>query len=221
MFDYQAGEKYRLTLIMVGVAGLVAGIFIALLLMPSPESSGRRHKGGGQSAKVMTNPDITGRRDGGMGFGSPDPSAIAAATAPGQTPGQNPQVSYVDRAAAHQFMVGWLPRVWDLSATTAAASQSEALRYMTPDCAAAYQRNVWTQDLARQVQESGLQSSFEIRDMQISEPQADGSVIIKVKGAQSLGSGGKNKTREVNLEYLMKQTPQGPRIAGISDSASR
>src|SRR5262249_48694572 len=125
MFDYQAGEKYRLTLIMVGVAGLIAGMFIVLLLMPSPEPSARRHGGGGMSERVMTNPDITGHREGGSSFGSPAQSTGGAEQQAGSMPSG---AAYVDRAAAQQFMSAWLPRVWDLSAGSAASNQAEALR---------------------------------------------------------------------------------------------
>jgi hypothetical protein len=41
MFDYQAGEKYKLTLIMVGFAGLMAGMLFTLVLMPQQESPRR------------------------------------------------------------------------------------------------------------------------------------------------------------------------------------
>lgn len=37
MFDYQAGEKYKLTLIMVGFAGLMAGMLFTMLVMPQPD----------------------------------------------------------------------------------------------------------------------------------------------------------------------------------------
>ncbi len=37
MFDYQAGEKYKLTLIMVAIAGLMAGAFFTILFSAGPE----------------------------------------------------------------------------------------------------------------------------------------------------------------------------------------
>jgi hypothetical protein len=222
MFDYQAGEKYKLTLIMVGLAGLIAGMFFTLLLMPSGEAPARhRHGGGGQSQRVMSNPDITGHRDGGFGSSPSNESESGGGGGGGGQSGPGPSASsYIDKSQAQMFMGGWLPQVWDLSASSAAANQAEAMRWMTPDCAAAYQRNVWTPDLAKQVQESGLQSSFRASEINVSDNQSDGSVIVKVKGIQTLGANGKNKQRPVNLEYMLKQTPDGMRIAGISDNAA-
>lgn len=218
MFDYQAGEKYKLTLIMVGIAGLIAGMFFTLLLMPSPEQpQSRKGRGGGMSARVASNPDITGGRSSDGGFGSSAQGQQQEFGQPGATPA--PGVVLVDRSQAQMFMNSWLPRVWDLSAASAVANQTEAMRYMTPDCAAAYQRNIWTPELAKQVHESGLQSSFQIKDINVSENLSDGSVVIKVKGSQTLGVPGKSgRTRDVNLEYMMKQMPDGMKIAGISEA---
>src|SRR5688572_25663276 len=63
MFDYQAGEKYRLTLVMVGVAGLIAGMFFAILLMPTSEAPSRAKRVA--MTRAMTDPDVTGGRGAG------------------------------------------------------------------------------------------------------------------------------------------------------------
>ncbi len=59
MFDYQAGEKYKLTLIMVAIAGVMAGMFFTVLLMPTPEAPQARKR---QHQPWMDNPDVTGGR---------------------------------------------------------------------------------------------------------------------------------------------------------------
>lgn len=219
MFDYQAGEKYKLTLIMVGVAGLLAGMFFTLLLMPAPEPSSARHRNNMVNPRISNDPDITGRRGGYGGAGGEGGEATAggaSAAAPGSAP------ALVDRAQAQVFMNGWLPRVWDLSAQTATVNQEEAIKWMTPECANAYRHNIWTPELAKQVSESGLQSRFQIRDMNVSDNLSDGSVVIKMHGVQTLGVGGKTgRTREVSIEYMMKQTPDGLRIAGISEGGRK
>ena len=74
MFDYQAGEKYKLTLIMVGFAGLMAGMFFTMLLMPTPEPQSHQR----QAPKWASNPDVTGGR-GGPHMPAPIGSAQAAA----------------------------------------------------------------------------------------------------------------------------------------------
>ena len=55
MFDYQAGEKYKLTLIMVALAGMMAGAFFTILLSAGPEPARVR-----PHAAYLDNPDITG-----------------------------------------------------------------------------------------------------------------------------------------------------------------
>lgn len=207
MFDYQAGEKYRLTLIMVGLAGLLAGIFFTILLVPSPEPS---HRSRPQPA-YMRDPDVTGRRE--------MPTAQTAA-APGAAQAMPPSEPIVlaNPMLAKTLVEQWLPYAWDLSAGSAKGSQERALLAMTPDCAAAYQKNIWTPDLAKQIEESGLQSAFKADNITVGDNLADGSVVVYVNGTQTLNVPSKGSTaRQVRLEYMVKMTQEGLRIAGISE----
>ena len=206
MFDYQAGEKYKLTLIMVALAGLMAGIFFSVLLMPAPEPTHRRPQ-----PAYMRHPDVTGRRDDGS---SQAVSSAGAANAAAET--EAPLMA--DPGTAKALVEQWLPLAWDLSAGTAKDSQNKAMQYMTADCAQAYQVNIWTADLAKQIDESGLKSSFRPDHIIAGQNQEDGSVVICVDGVQTLAVPGKgSSTRMVQLEYLVRQTPEGMRIAGISE----
>lgn len=216
MFDYQAGEKYKLTLIMVGIAGLLAGMFFTLLLMPSPDISPARRRAMAYS-RAMSDPDVTGRRASSVPAGAATSmdQGPGAASATGQA-----QVALVNRAQAMEFMQNWLPRVWDLSAQTAATDQEEAIKWMTPDCAAEYRQNIWTADTAKQVSNSGLVSQFHIKTMDISDNLRDGSVVVKVDGTQTLKAPAGEKSKDVKLEYMLKQTADGMRIAGISDAGT-
>src|SRR6202021_3110938 len=58
MFDYQAGEKYKITLIMVALAGLMAGAFFTILLSSSGTEPARTRP----RAAYMDDPDINGGR---------------------------------------------------------------------------------------------------------------------------------------------------------------
>jgi hypothetical protein len=217
MFDYQAGEKYKLTLIMVGVAGIIAGMFFTLLLLPAPDMSTSRHKAMDErTRRILSNPDISGRRDGGM-FGRDGGGGPGAANArDGQQPGPA-GVPLVDRSTAQQFMQNWLPRVWDLSARTAGTNQEEAIKWMTPECAAAYRQNIWSSDIASRISSSALQSEWHTTQMDVSENLQDGSVVVKVEGLQVLEAPTGRKEKPVSLEYMLKQTPDGMRVAGISE----
>ena len=212
MFDYQAGEKYKMTLIMVGVAGLLAGIFMTMLLMPT-ESPASARKNRVAMTPSMSDPDVTGGGRGPSNYGA---SQQAMSQMQGQQ--QQPAPQLVDRGAARVFMENWLPRVWDLGAVTAVQSQEGAISAMTQSCAAAYRQNIWTATLAKQVQESGLRSQFQPQAVDVSENLQDGSVIVKVKGVQVLSAAsGQQKSRQINVEYMVIQTPEGMKIAGISE----
>src|SRR4051812_14463098 len=109
MFDYQAGEKYKLTLIMVGFAGLMAGMLFTMLVMPQPDT---RKKGRPMPA-YMRDPDATGGR--GIGPQSAYAGAQnAAANATGAP--QQPAGELTDPNMALNLVTSWLPVVWDLSA---------------------------------------------------------------------------------------------------------
>lgn len=208
MFDYQAGEKYKLTLIMVGIAGLLAGIFFSMLLMPTEAPASRKRA---QQTRAMSDPDVTGGR------GYAPSQGIVNVIPTGGAP--QPNVQLVDRGTARIWMDTWLPRVWDLGAQSAAQSQEWAIAQMTPECAAAYRQNIWTGALAKQVSESGLQSSFTPSVVDVSENHRDGSVEVKVQGVQVLGAAAGQKQRQIAVTYMLIQTPEGMRVAGISEGA--
>jgi len=225
MFDYQAGEKFKLTLIMVGFAGLMAGMLFTMILMPQSEPPSHR----GKHAK--TDPAGGGVRDAGNAYamaqqrasrylGGGDSQQAAAAQAAPQAAPQSAQGPTTDPTIATNFLETWLPSAWDLNAGTARASQEKAILCMTPECALAYRQNVWTNDLSKQIEDSGLQSTFQPRKVAASQTQPDGSVVVFVEGDQVLQVPGKgSQSKPVKYEYLVKTTSEGLRIAGISEGA--
>ena len=156
MFDYQAGEKYKLTIIMVALAGFMAGVFLTVMLMPTPEPARRR-----AIPAYMRDPDITGRY---AQQSVPASGAAQAMSSPQAVSGVEPQV-------AKTLITQWLPLAWDLSAGTAKSNQEKAMMYMTPECAAAYRQNIWTPDLGKQIDESGLKSNFQAGKIEAGESQ--------------------------------------------------
>lgn len=207
MFDYQAGEKYKLTLIMVAIAGLMAGAFFTCLFSIGPEAPKVRPR-----PAYMDNPDVAGSQP----VSSPQAATYAAQSA---QPQADPAHT-ADPLASLNLIQDWLPLAWDLSAGTAGNSQEKAIQYMTDECAQAYRQNVWTPEVARQIDGSGIKSTFSASRVAASSSQPDGSVVIIVEGKQILDVPNKgSKTRLVKLEYLVKNTPEGLRIAGISEGS--
>lgn len=213
MFDYQAGEKYKLTLIMVGLAGLMAGMFFSFLLLPQSQgdmiASSRRR---GAMKPHMSNPDVTGIAR------TPDGGMAMAQGVPQQAPSGPPPI-FVDPFQAKLFIEKWLPMAWDLSAGTARQSQDSAMTAMTPECQNGYRQSVWTPEIQKQIDECNLQSTFAPSVVHAGNVQADGTVVVTVEGTQKLGVPGKadQRVRQVKMEYLIRGTPEGMRIAGISD----
>jgi hypothetical protein len=210
MFDYQAGEKYKLTLIMVALAGLLGGAFFTVLLMPAPEATPRRR----QTQKWQSNPDATG----GMPINAAPPGA-----GPGGPQGMQSQAAGplpTDPVQARELLeTKFLPLAWDLSAYSARASQGQALQFMTDECKRAYQSNIWTPEIAKQIEESGVQSRFTPRRIDPGPMRQDGSIEVTVEGEQELSVPGKGgRKRPVKVIYLVRQYPDGMKIAGISEA---
>ena len=210
MFDYQAGEKYKLTLIMVGFAGLMAGMLFTLVLMPQQESPRRKKH---HSVNWSTTTEATG---------AGSHSRRSVGSSPQQAAGPEPTVTMVSAADAQNLVTSWIPLAWDLSAGSARGSQEKAIMYMTPDCAAAYKQNVWTPDVAKTIEDAGLQSTFTLEKITPGQPQSDGSIVVFVEGTQVMSVPGKGtQQRSKRLEYLIKSTQEGLRVAGISESGQQ
>jgi hypothetical protein len=212
MFDYQAGEKFKLTLIMVGLAGVMAGMFFTLLLVPTPEPQQARRQ---RPHSGWENPEANGGRGGPSQQGSAPQTAAAPPPAPTAPNAADPNT-------ALSLIQEWLTYAWDLSAGSAKNSQARAMMYMTPDCANAYRQNVFTPEIAQQIEQSGVKSSFRMDRIYAGGNNPDGSVVVFVEGEQVLSVPSKgSKTRSVKLEYMVKKTSDGLRISGISEGGHR
>lgn len=221
MFDYQAGEKYKLTLIMVGIAGLMAGMFFSFLMMPSQEPPHMRPR-----PAYMDDPDVSGRPrvqgDEGGGQAAQAPQAPPEQQAPQEQAEAAQAPDVADPVASLNLVQQWLPLAWDLSAGSAKGSQERAILYMTPECAEAYRKNIWTADISQQIDACGIRSSFKIHRVAAGNNQSDGSIVVNVDGEQILSVPGKgSRARQVKLQYLVRSTADGLRIAGISESGKK
>lgn len=216
MFDYQAGERYKMTLIMVGVAGIMAGVFFTLLLSPTPEPT----KHGRPRPKYADNPDITGRprtpgseqRSGVYDDGTPVPGSAPAGA------GAEPGAGMTDGDKAKDFVHSFIGYAFDLNAASAQQSQSAAMGMMTPDVAQSYRESIWTDEMQKMIPEVGLQSKFTTSKVSLGQTEPDGSVVVFVEGEHTLiVPGGTTKVNRIDMEYLVQSTPQGMRIVGIKD----
>jgi hypothetical protein len=209
MFDYQAGEKYKLTLVMVGVTGIIVGASLTLFLAtpsgPPPRASHGSRRPANYEARGSGSLRSAGGRVSHDG-GGPDDAAP-------------PPVDVVDKGAAQSFVQGFLNLTWDFNSTTSGQSQERAMTFMTPDCAQNYKVNIWTPEMAQTVAGAGMTSSFTTVSCQAITSTDDGSVVVKVVGDQTLNLQGQApKQQHKIMEYLVKKTPQGLKISGISES---
>lgn len=196
---------------MVALAGLMAGVFFTVLLMPSPEAASPRRR---QAPAWASNPDVTGV--------AAAPDGAAPAYAAGAAGGEGGAPIPTDPMQAKTLVENFLPLTWDLSAYSARTNQDRAMMCMTDSCRQAYQSNIWTVQTADQIEKSGVQSNFEAKKVDPSPMRSDGSVEVAVEGVQTLSVPGKApKARHLKVTYLVRQLPEGLRIAGISEGQTQ
>ena len=212
MFDYQAGEKYKLTLIMVGAAGVMAGAFFTLLLSPPAEAPHKDKR----ASKIANDPDMNGAPRMPHGHGMRDNGVPRY---PDGTPmPQAPPAAQVDKNEAATMVQNMLPLTWDFNSTSANRSQEMAMAYMTPECANNYRQYVWTPQIAEGVAGAAMTSTFTPTVCQPLTSTEDGSVVIKVEGEQVLVVQGQQRPKHISMEYLVKKTAQGLKVCGVSES---
>ncbi len=235
MFDYHAGEKFKIMLIGTALCAFLGGMFIMALVGGSPDphaaarAQAREQKKklnsdygmmtSDQAAEAGLRPtDVrTGPRRGGQ-----NPMAGAQEPGGGQQLSLAPPADYVQTNSmeAQSLIETWLPFGWDMSAGTASDSQERAMQLMTPACAEAYRKSLWTPELAKQIEESGLKSSFKTKNIKVAGTKPDGAIVVEVEGEQVLEMEGKgSQSLPKKLEYLVKKTDQGVRITGISEGS--
>ncbi|MBX9673788.1 MAG: hypothetical protein K2X70_10115 [Candidatus Obscuribacterales bacterium] len=203
MFDYQAGEKQKLTLIMTGVTGLIMGITLMAFLSPETGSGPKKTR---ERPKWANNPDVTGKAN------------LPADYNGGQ--GQAKPENMVQATEAQDMLRQWLGYAFDFNSQTCGKSQERAMQFMTPECASSYRSNVWTTELATQIEQANLKNEFILSKMSAGQNNPDGSIVIFMEGEQTFfPPSAPPEKKHISMEYIVKKTPEGLQIAGFHDGA--
>lgn len=225
MFDYHAGEKFKILLIGTAACAFLAGVLIMGLLGGGGEpahitEARKKHKKMHTDQGVISSDHAA--RQGYQPTDVRQPEEGSAQNPMGgiQPPGGGPAANFTvtDSLEARNLIEAFLPFSWDLSADTASASQERAILCMTPECAQSYRSSIWTKEMAEQISQSGLKSTFTPSKITIVGTKPDGAVVIEVEGTQVLEMEGKGqKNRAVKMEYLVKNIGGTMKITGINE----
>ncbi|MDX2107322.1 MAG: hypothetical protein SFY67_13055 [Candidatus Melainabacteria bacterium] len=226
MFDYHAGEKFKIVIIGTAACAFLAGVLLMGLLGGGGEpahitEARKKHK------KMHTDQGvISSDRAQRQGYQPTDvrqPEEGSAQNPMGgvQPPGggQAPaDYAYTEPLTAQNLIEEFLPYSRDFSAGSATQSQERAILCMTPECAQAYRASIWTKEMAAQIENSGLKSNFTVKNIKVAGYKPDGAVVIEVEGTQVLEMEGKGqKNNSVKMEYLVKNVGGQIRITGINE----
>ncbi|MBK9202547.1 MAG: hypothetical protein IPL73_08935 [Candidatus Obscuribacter sp.] len=209
MFDYQAGERYKLTLIMVGAVGVIAGIFLMIIVAPPSEAPRKKRP----MSRSSYDPDVTGIPRSLGGGSTTGTTEYGAAATQGAT-----AVNSADGNAAKDFVRAFASNSFDFSASTAASNQQKAMAMMSPETASNYQANVWG-PVASQVTGSDVTTQFTPSVISTGQANPDGSIVVFLQGQLALrAADGHEEQKAINMEYLVQKMPDGSmRIAGIQE----
>jgi len=227
MFDYHAGEKFKVLLIGTGLCAFLGGVFIMALLGGGGEpahitEARKKHKKMKTDGGVITSDRAAQQGYHATDVRQPEEGSEQNPMAGVQAPGGGPAAAnytVTDPLEAQKLIEAFLPFSWDLSAGSATQSQERAILCMTPECAQSYRASIWTKEMASQIEQSGLKSTFNPSVIKVVGTKPDGSAVVEVEGMQILEMEGKGaKNRQVKMEYLVKNIGGQMRITGINES---
>lgn len=229
MFDYHAGEKFKILLIGTAACAFLAGVLLMGLLGGGGEpahitEARKKHKKMHTDQGVISSDRAAQLRYQPTDVRQPEEGSAQNPMGGVQPPGGGQQpanYSFTEPLAARSMIEAFLPYSWDLTAGSATQSQERAIECMTPECAQSYRASIWTKEMAAQIEQSGLKSSFTPTKIELAGNKPDGSVVIEVEGTQVLEMEGKGqKNRAVKMEYLVKSIGGSMKITGINEPGS-
>ena len=134
---------------------------------------------------------------------------------PAASPAPDPPPEKLTPVLAADFISWWLNGAMDYNPGTAAQSHQQAMSWMTPEAAAAFQSSYWNPQIAQSVIAGQLVAAFQPTAIQAQAINPDGSVVIGVAGTTVVQTGAQPATRAFSASFLVKQEKEGLRVAGL------
>lgn len=140
--------------------------------------------------------------------GAPTGPREVEAAKPAHGPGLEPQL-------ATDFIKWWLGTAMDFNAQTAQKSHSEAISWMTPETAQAFQANFWPPELAEGIGSGRVAASFTPSGVQAIAANPDGSIVVTVTGTLMMQAGPQPATHQFVADFLVRKEHDNLRVAGL------
>ncbi len=236
-------DKILMALIAIGIIGI---FFTGVNHSEKPESVQSRRLGGlpndpsGQNtsagqAQQGEDGDGQGQKAGGQQANSPGSQQAGQGQAQGAQAGgaqatgaQAGSQAQAGQAAAEgltpqlasDFVRWWISKSMDYRMDTAAASHKEAVGWMLPDAASAFEQLYWGDHIKQGISSGQIVGSFQPVSIMPLATNPDGTVVVTVVGTLVIQQSGQQPAaQQITMDFLVKKSGDGCRIAAFFNRA--
>ncbi len=208
-------DKILMALIAIGIIGI---FFTGVNHSEKPESVQSRRLGGlpngpsgqaqgGQAQGQAGGAQATGAQAGSQAQAGQANSGQAAAE------GLTPQL-------ASDFVRWWISKSMDYRMDTAAANHKEAVGWMLPDAASAFEQLYWGDHIKQGISSGQIVGSFQPVSIMPLATNPDGTVVVTVVGTLVIQQSGQQPAaQQITMDFLVKKSGDGCRIAAFFNRA--
>ncbi|MBP9806868.1 hypothetical protein KBF38_01055 [bacterium] len=121
---------------------------------------------------------------------------------------------------ASQFVRWWLTQSMDYRMDTAVASHKAAAAWMLPDASNAFEQLYWGDHIKQGIATGTIVGSFQPVSVIPLATNPDGSVVVTAVGTLVMQQSGQQPAaQQLTMDFLVKQTADGCRIAAFFNKA--
>ncbi len=224
-------DKILMALIAIGIAG----IFFSGANHSEKKESVQSKRLGRSSADQPAIPGEQGQADqGGQdGEGQGQPAGQQAGQQAGQAQNNHAQTNQAQATGGQQaaqagltpqlasdFVHFWITKSMDYRMDSAAASHKEAVAWMLPDAANAFEQLYWGDHIKQGIAAGTIVGSFQPVSITPLATNPDGTVVVTVVGTLVMQQSGQQPAgQQLTMDFLVKKTADGFRIAAFFNRA--
>ena len=121
---------------------------------------------------------------------------------------------------ASDFVRWWISKSMDYRMDTAAASHKEAVGWMLPDAASAFEQLYWGDHIKQGISSGQIVGSFQPVSIMPLATNPDGTVVVTVVGTLVIQQSGQQPAaQQITMDFLVKKSGDGCRIAAFFNRA--
>lgn len=178
-------------------------------------------EGDGQGQQAGSQP---GSQQAGQGHGQAGGSQTSGAQAgsqaqAGQANGGQAAEGLTPQLAS-DFVRWWISKSMDYRMDTAAANHKEAVGWMLPDAASAFEQLYWGEHIKQGISSGQIVGSFQPVSISPLATNPDGTVVVTVVGTLVIQQSGQQPAaQQITMDFLVKKSGDGCRIAAFFNRA--